>query len=263
MYKKRVANYWGETIIPAIALLFAWGVSSYAESDEQIHVVIIGDSTVSTYAAGSPKRGWGQMIPQFFDDKVTFDNRAIPGRSTKTFMEKGDWQAALETLKSGDYVLIQFGHNDSHDPSRPEATDARGDYQRNLKQYIDDTREKGAIPVLITPMHRRSFDDKGQLLSYQINGKGEKSGGLAPYAEVMKKVAVKKEVTCIDLFFLSGECMQDIGDEGCKALLAPGDRTHWNEKGAQVMAALVVRGLNDSDEPLKEHIKTDMLTHMK
>ncbi len=244
---------------PAVGMLFEKARAAADVDDAgRLHVVIIGDSTVSTYKEDNPKRGWGQMISGFFDKGVTFDNRALSGRSTKTFIEQGWWDKVLETLQPGDYVLIQFGHNDSHTPGRPEATDAFGDYQTYLQRYVDDTRSRGAIPILVTPMHRRSFDANGALLSCRINDDGGRDGDLAPYAIAMMQVSSSNRVACVDLFALSGEYMQRIGDDACKGLLAPDDRTHWNEQGAMCMAALVVQGITDSDSALKQYIRQDV-----
>ncbi len=217
-------------------------------------VVIIGDSTVSTYSADREIRGWGQMIPRFFDSRVAFDNRAISGRSAKTFITEGDWAASLDMLGPNDYVLIQFGHNDSHHPARPESTDAFGDYRTFLQQYIDDSRARGAIPVLITPMHRKSFDGGGKLLPYIVDKTGH-TNNLLPYATAMREVARSNNVICVDLFELSGGLLQNIGAKATAEFLAPKDATHWNERGALAMASLVARGLADRDEALRKRYR--------
>lgn len=221
---------------------------------EKVNVMIAGDSTVSTWASDRAERGWGQMIPDYFDERVRVDNRAVPGRSTKTFISEGDWEKLLESLASGDYVLIQFGHNDSHDPSSPEATDPFGDYQEFLMKYIDDARSKGAIPILVTPMYRRSFDRDGKLRPYLMNEQGNPIYNLQPYAKAMKQVAEVKEVALIDLFSMSGDLLQALGDEGSAEFLVPNDRAHWNQKGAVAMASLVSWGIAEGDSSLKAYL---------
>lgn len=217
-------------------------------------MAIIGDSTVSTYRENEANRGWGQMIPYFFEGHVRFENHAKPGRSTKTFIGEGLWAKVLESLGEEDFVLIQFGHNDSHEPGNPESTDASGDYRKFIEQYIEETRAKGATPILVTPMHRRSFDGKGNLLPFLVGDDGTPRYDLEPYAEAMRDVAKSKGVTLIDLFAMSGEFMQGIGNDALVDLLAPNDTTHWNKSGAIHMAALVCRGLAESDSPLKQHL---------
>jgi lysophospholipase L1-like esterase len=220
----------------------------------EVGVVLVGDSTVSTWGVDRPERGWGQMIPDYFDANARFANRAAPGRSAKSFISEGRWAKILETVGPDDYVLIQFGHNDSHDPSSPEATDPFGNYQTYLEQYIADTRAKGAIPILVTPMYRRSFDDDGNLLPYLIDDDGGHFYNLQPYAEAMRQVARSTDVTLIDLFSMSGDLLRELGAEASARLFAPNDRAHWNHKGATCMAFLVSRGISKSGEALKQHL---------
>lgn len=224
-------------------------------------VFLVGDSTVASWPATDPKRGWGQEIDHYFGKQVRFVNHALPGRSTKTFITEGRWTAVLAVLAAGDHVLIQFGHNDSHAPANVESTHANGDYKTYLQQYIGDTRAKGAIPVLVTPMYRRSFVNGTLVSYYPIPGEND----LAPYAVAMKEVAAANDVPCIDLYTTSGSYMQMLGDEACKALLAPNDPTHWNELGAFAMASLVSEGLSKLspaspvDSKLTQYLRRDVL----
>lgn len=226
---------------------------------EKVNVMIAGDSTSSTWTSERPERGWGQMISDYFDARVGFDNRAVPGRSTRTFISEGDWGKLLRSLETGDYVLIQFGHNDSHEPSSPEATDSSGDYQDFLVKYIDDARSKGAVPILVTPMYRRSFDQDGNLRPYLSNDKGNPISDLQPYAKAMKQVAEAKGVELIDLFAMSGDLLQELGVEGSAALFVPNEPAHWNRKGAIAMASLVSRGIAEGDSSLKSYLLPGVL----
>jgi lysophospholipase L1-like esterase len=202
-----------------------------------LKIVITGDSTVSEYPASKPERGWGHYIAPYFQDSVQVVNLASPGRSTKTFVTSGLWKKTL--AEKPDIILIQFGHNDSHSPANPEATNADTDYQANLRGFIDDARAMGATPILITPMQRRTATD-----------------GLAPYAQAMKKVAVEKNVPLIDLHASSGKLYAELGDEGSMQLAnLPTDRTHFNEKGARAMAELVMKELPNLDARLKEDLR--------
>ena len=151
----------------------AWG----ADAPVPVRVVIVGDSTVCNYPVDRPDRGWGQFIEErFATGIVQVINLAAGGRSTKTFIGEGRWAKAL--AEKPDVVLIQFGHNDSHAPDRPEATDAATTYADFLRRYVDETRATSATPVLVTPMVRRIFGPGGKLTDI-----------LQPYADAMKTVA--------------------------------------------------------------------------
>jgi lysophospholipase L1-like esterase len=231
-----------KTLTGIFAALFI--ISASAKGDQKTCVIVIGDSTVATYKPESDKRGWGQLIGDFFDDKIKVKNYAVGGRSTKTFIKEGRWEKALAECGKGDFVLIQFGHNDSHAKTRPESTDANTNYKEYLRTYIDETREKGATPILITPMHRRVFHKNGEI-----------SQALKPYADAMKEVAKEKNVDCVDLYSLSEELMTRLGEEESAPLFCSAkDRSHFSEKGAKKMAELIVRGLENKQTSLKEHI---------
>jgi pectate lyase len=194
-------------------------------------MVIIGDSTVCNWPDQEVRRGWGQYIQGYFSKQLEVVNLARSGRSTKTFIQEGLWAKAMEEKPA--YVLIQFGHNDSHDPGRPESTDADTDFAGYLRHYIDEARSAGAIPVLITPMHRRTFNTQGKL-----------TDNLLPYAAAMKRVADEKKVGLVDLYAASGVLFEQLGPVGAAKLAnAADDRTHFNEAGAKAMAALVMERL--------------------
>ncbi|HEU5069022.1 MAG TPA: rhamnogalacturonan acetylesterase [Verrucomicrobiae bacterium] len=196
-----------------------------------LRLVIVGDSTVANYAASKPARGWGMFIQERFKSSVVVSNLAANGRSTKTFIAEGRWARAL-ALKP-DYVLIQFGHNDSHAKGRREATDAATDYRDYLRQYVDETRAAGGVPILVTPMLRRTYTEDGKLVDL-----------LAPYAEAMKAVAAEKHAPLIDLHAASRALYERLGPtETAKLASEPTDKTHFNEHGARAMADLVLQEL--------------------
>ena len=158
-------------------------------------------------------------------------NLAASGRSAKTFIAEGRWKRALD--EKPDFVLIQFGHNDSHAKEKPEATDAASDYRDFLRRYVDESRAAHATPIFVTPMYRRKFDAEGKLTDI-----------LQPYAEAMKTVAAEKKVPVIDLHAASGALFRKLGKEHCPELAnSPTDFTHFNEKGARAMADLVMKEL--------------------
>jgi lysophospholipase L1-like esterase len=218
--------------------------SRAAESTNQpLRMVIVGDSTVCNYPSNDPARGWGMFIQNYFDNDLKVINLARSGRSTKTFIKEGLWANALK--EKPDYVLIQFGHNDSHDPSRPESTDANTTYKDYLRQYIDDCRAVGAEPVLVTPMCRRTFATDGKL-----------EDALLPYTNAMKDVAAEKNVPLVDLHTESARLFEQLGPAGSGKLAdKTGDYTHFNEKGAKEMAALVMQELPQVEPSLKPYLK--------
>lgn len=210
--------------------------------NKPLRVVLIGDSTVADYAASKPARGWGMYVQERFDSRVTVTNLAANGRSTKTFIQEGRWAGALALRP--DYVLIQFGHNDSHAKGRPESTDAAGDYQDYLRQYIREARAIGAVPILVTPMLRRNYTADGKL-----------DDALQPYADAMKSVAAGEHAALIDLHSLSRGCYETLGAVDIQSLASePNDRTHFNERGARGMAGLVVAELAKVAPELATHL---------
>jgi lysophospholipase L1-like esterase len=179
------------------------------------------------------------MLHEFFTPETKVDNFAEIGRSTKTFFTTPHWKQTLDDKP--DFIFIQFGHNDSHTPEaqHPEATDADGDYMDNLRKYVTDARGIGAIPVFVTPMHRRTFQPDGTMTQE-----------LLPYVEAMKKVGVEMKVPVIDLYSKSGDLFVKLGD-AASADFTPKDRTHFSPKGARVMAFFVAQGAATVDDRLK------------
>jgi len=240
--RKRISS----RILYIVYFAFALAIIQFSCTEKhlkKLRIVVIGDSTVQTYKPERNITGWGQVIDSFFTKDVEIINLARSGRSTKTFIKEDKWENALK--KKGDYIFIQFGHNDSHAKENPESTDAKTDYKDYLRQYVDESRENGAIPVLITPMHRRRFDEEGKVTQE-----------LLPYADAMKAVAKEKKVLCIDLHKLSGEVFQRLGDEGSSDISCrPGDRTHFSRKGAILMAKLINGELFNIAPNLKKYIK--------
>ncbi len=224
-------------------LLFAMLARVGSADAAKLTIVIIGDSTVCDYPPEHACRGWGQFIAENFKDTVRVANHARSGRSTKSFIAEGRWARVLE--EKPDFVLIQFGHNDSHAKERPEATDAATDYRDYLRRYVDESRAAKATPIFITPMYRRTFDKDGKLTDI-----------LQPYADAMKAVADEKKVPVIDLHTTSGALFRELGKDHAPALASsPIDFTHFNEKGARAMADLVMKELPASDARLAAELR--------
>lgn len=214
-------------------------------------IALIGDSTVCDYPVGMRTRGWGQLLPEFLDPRVIVRNEARGGLSTKTF-PRDRWLALL--AEHPKYILIQFGHNDSHAKGLPESTDANTTYADNLRGFVREAREAGAIPVLVTPVRRRMFKD------------GRPTEELLPYADAMRGVAGELQVPLVDLYRLSGDVYERLGEDGSTAFTlnetdhadrpGRGDRTHFTEYGARRMASLVAEGLARVEPDLARWITT-------
>jgi lysophospholipase L1-like esterase len=228
--------------LPIIAL-----TRTEASAATPVHIYVAGDSTASTYTtSASPRTGWGQALPVFFNSNAVVVNVAKSGASSKSFIDLGRLDHILALIKSGDYLLISFGHNDekSDDPTRytvPATT-----YKSYLSQYIDTARAKGAKPVLITPVERRRFDSAGVATA---------SHGLYPAA--MIELAAAKSVPLIDLSASSMRLWNAQGVEGTKnyfMILPAGkyanypdgitDNTHFQAYGAIKVAKLIALSLN-------------------
>ena len=216
-------------------------LSAFRVLPAPITVYLIGDSTLSVKEVKAyPETGWGMPFALFFDETVKVDNRAQNGRSTRTFVAENRWQPVADALRTGDYVFIQFGHNDEVPTKRSYTTEA--DYKNFLLRFITETRAKKALPVLITPVARRKFDAAGKV---------EETHAL--YAEIVRATAREQQVPLIDLDRESQALLQQFGVENSRLLfnqLAPGehpnypdgkeDNTHFNELGARKMAEIVL-----------------------
>ncbi|WP_421940189.1 rhamnogalacturonan acetylesterase [Pedobacter sp.] len=227
-------------------LLLAAGylAAGFINKDPQVHIYMAGDSTMSDKAKSArPEMGWGTRMNDFFDSTVVIVNKAQNGRSTKTFIQDGLWRYISENATRGDYVLIQFGHNDEV-PSKSSYT-SEDEFRENLEMMVFSVRKKEAIPVLITPVARRKFDSLGKTVDTHVQ-----------YAAVMRLVANKHKVTLIDLGKESQLLLEKFGVEDSRYLfnhLLPGqnpnypegkiDDTHLNELGARKMAQIVLKDL--------------------
>jgi len=220
-------------------------------------VYIAGDSTVQTYDPyWEPEAGWGQMLPRFFNSNLSFANHAIGGRSSKSFIVEGRLDEILLKIKPGDYFLIQFGHNDAT-ISVPERYASPADYKNYLKAYINGSRQRGAEPILVTPMGRRDFNaDTGKF-----------NVSFPEYVAAMKEVAGELGVQLVDLSALSIAYYDSIGPEGSLSVflhVEPGiygafpngsaDNTHFQEYGAIQLARLLAGGIQELSSPLSGYV---------
>ncbi|MGF7024708.1 MULTISPECIES: rhamnogalacturonan acetylesterase [Sphingobacterium] len=223
------------------------------QQEQTLTIYIIGDSTAANKDKRTfPETGWGMAFAKLFDQQVKVDNRALNGRSTKSFKQDigkdgsivNHWEPIFENLRRGDYVFIQFGHNDEK-VDKPNVGTSLEEFEQNLIFYIKQTREKGGIPILLTPIARRKFEN-GLL----IKTHGE-------YPAIIRKVAADTQTAYIDMEDKTTKLVQSYGDEGSKKLflhVESGDRnypqgkkddTHLNTFGASEVAKLVAEGIRE------------------
>lgn len=227
--------------------------------EKKITIFTIGDSTCANKPLENQnlERGWGQALSSFFDERyVVVDNHAQNGRSSLSFLNEGRWKPILEKMQKGDYVFIQFGHNDEK-PDSARHTDPSTTYKEILKKYMTETREKGGIPVLLTSIVRRKFNEQGQL---------EETHG--DYPKAVRELAAELKVVLIDHNQSSKALVQSMGPDSSKSLFmwvekgtnpaAPAgkqDDTHLRAAGARAMAKLVVNELSEKIPALKPFVR--------
>jgi len=200
----------------------------------------------------NPEHGWGQLLPKFFKDTAVIVNHAANGRSTRSFITEGRWQTLLDALRPGDWVIIQFGHNDEK-----IFPTARGEFQDNLRRFVADVRAKQANPLLATPCARRSFDEAGKLV--ETHG---------DYPDAVRAVAAETKVPLLEMNRLTMELEQQQGAEGSKRLhlwIGKGayqrqpdgyqDNTHYSAYGAERVAALAVQEIIRLQLPLADWLR--------
>ena len=206
-----------------------------------IKVFTIGDSTMANKSSAT-ERGWGMLFPQFVDASlVTVSNHAADGRSTKSFIDEGRWTTVVNQLSEGDYVLIQFGHNDEKTDASLH-TDPQTTYKQNLTKFVGETRAKGANPVLLTPIVRRMFGSDGNLTHEHEE-----------YAEAVRQLAAELDVPLIDMTLLSSQYENIAGIVGSRSLheYFPGseiDNTHLCQLGAYITARCVAEQIAENND---------------
>lgn len=225
-------------------------------TNKKMTIFIAGDSTAEIKTKSErPESGWGEFLSDFFNGSVHIENHAMGGRSTKSFLDQKRFEPILNEMKPGDYLLIQFGHNDQKMDDPERYTDPQSTYQDNLKWFIKETRHKNATPILLSSISRRVFKD-GQI----------DTTSLGEYPAAMRKVAQEEEVTFIDMHQLSIQLLNQLGEEDSKELFLhlkenefenypEGliDNTHFSEIGAKTFAKMVA-------QELAKHIKKSIKT---
>jgi len=226
-------------------LIFLAGLFSLAwmlPAEKHIKIFLAGDSTIAIKEPKTyPETGWGMPFVNFWDSTVTVVNRAKNGRSTKSFMQEGLWKTITDEAAEGDYIFIQFGHNDEVVTKKTYTTES--EFKSNLGKYVDDSRRLKAIPILLTPVARRKFDSSGNVV-----------GTHDVYSQIVRDVAKEKNVPLIDLDKKGQQLYQQMGVEGSKHLFnyveagehpnyptGKNDDTHFSELGARKIAQVVLQ----------------------
>ncbi len=222
-------------------------------------LLLTGDSTV-TDQEYEPWAAWGQMITRFFNSQIVVANYAQSGETLKSFREEGRLDKVLKELHQGDYVMIQFGTNDKV-PGKYHVEPFSG-YKEQLKYYIDTIRSKGGKPILVTPIHSRSFTEEGEV----VNERGE-------YPLAMRETAKEEQVPLIDLHLMSEKLFKTLGPEGAKNAFVVypantfsgqenplSDAVHQNSYGAYELAKCIIQWIKDHDMELSSYVLDDFST---
>ncbi len=241
-------------------LILLISVAFFACTSQEDKIVIygIGDSTMANKKEKVfPETGWGQVLPEFFDSMIVIDNHSVNGRSSRSFIGEGRWETVYNKLESGDFVLIQFGHNDQKYKSPDRFTNPYTGYRENLRRYVNETRSKGATPILLTSIVRRNFNEYGTLIDTHT-----------AYPEVVRTVAKEMDVTLIDLQIFTENLVIEMGEEESRSLFmnfdegeyenypeGRADNTHLRPKGAKIIVSEVVERLSDVYPFIAEHKK--------
>lgn len=251
---------------------------------DSVTVFMIGDSTMANKPLDkeNQERGWGQMLPIYFEGPIKVDNHAVNGRSSKSFIDEGRWEKVREQIRPGDYVIIQFGHNDEKAKSPDRYTVPGSTFDANLKKFVSETREKGGTPILMNSIVRRNFPANGIAAAQTDDRQKTWKKGLENYpAEgdtlvdthgdyriAPRNVAEEMGVVFVDMNALTHELVQGLGKDASKSLymwmpvgvyeFAPNgriDNTHLNVFGGIVVSRLAVNALAEKVPALRPYIR--------
>ena len=232
------------------------GLMAFVDQPKKITIWMIGDSTMAIKETKAyPETGWGMPFVYFWDSSVSIENRAKNGRSTRSFIEEKLWLPVNENMKEGDFLFIQFGHNDES-KEKVERYTSPEDFKKNLEIYVQSARDKKVTPVLITPVSRRNFDNVGNIKQTHLL-----------YSDVVRQLAKEQHIILIDLDEKSRTLYQQFGDEHSKLLFmhldslehpnypaGRKDNTHFNELGARKIAELVLEEIKKQIPDLANRI---------
>lgn len=193
--------------------------SQIDDNKKEITIFMIGNSTMADkpYKDGNPEKSWGQIFPLYFKEGIKIENHAVNGRSTKSFIDEGRWDSVVNKIKPGDYIIIEFGHNDAKKEDTKRFADANTNYRWNLEKFINETLQKGGFPILATPIVRRRFDEQGKF--YDVHG---------DYPKVVREICEKMNVILLDLHEKSEEYIIKLGKEHSKKFYLHIDVDEYN-----------------------------------
>jgi lysophospholipase L1-like esterase len=215
-----------------------------ARVEDAITVFLAGDSTVTDQMT-EPWNSWGQMLPRFFTAAVAVANHAESGETLKAFVAERRLEKVLSQIKAGDYLFVQFGHNDMKQNWPATYAEAFTTYEAYLKVFIAEARLRKAIPVLVTPVNRRTFDAQGKI-----------TNSLGDYPEAVRQVAREEHVALIDLNAMSRRLYEALGPDLAKKAFV--DATHHNNYGSYEVARCVVEGIRAAKLDLAREIAPDV-----
>ncbi|MDE7407786.1 MAG: pectin esterase, partial [Muribaculaceae bacterium] len=274
-----------------LALMLLIFVSFTHDKDRTPVIYMIGDSTMANKPTegDNPERGWGQMLSGYLSDGIRVDNHAVNGRSSKSFIDEGRWDAVLEKLRPGDYVFIQFGHNDEK-PKADRHTDPGTTFDENLRKFVNESRARGAKPVLFNSIVRRNFGkttgadqlaaavsqddafynnpDAARAVGTDEQGGAELVDTHGAYLESPRNVASELHVPFVDMNRITKELVEKMGPEESKRLFVwvkPNtiaaipkgreDNTHLNVYGARLIAGLTIDAIAREVPPLAKYVR--------
>lgn len=250
-------------------------------SNKVTTIFVIGDSTAAEKdnPRTNPERGWGMVLQGCFDDRIIVDNHAVNGRSSKSFIDEGRWKTVLDKIKPGDYVFIQFGHNDEK-PDHKRHTDPETTFADNLRRFVRETREKGGIPVLFNSVVRRCWfvekdtnDDDEKLRNTTFDAEEMVNSDTlvdthGAYTVVPRKVAKEMNVAFVDATQLTHDIETEMGVVESRKLhmwFRPGeiasipkgrkDNTHYNVYGAHIVANALADAIVQQVPALSKHVR--------
>lgn len=228
--------------------------------DTAITVFLCGNSTVVDQD-NEPWASWGQMIPRFFDEEVCFANYAESGETAASFIAAGRLKKLLTQIKKGDYVIVEFGHNDQK--LKGVGDGAFYSFMTNMKVFVDEIRRRGATPILVTPTQRRSFDKEGKIADTHLD-----------YPEATRFLCQREGVHLIDLHAMTRTLYEAMGPEASKGAFVhypagsyPGqdkplaDNTHFNPYGAYQISKCVIEGMKGLNLELLHHLRPDYIPY--
>lgn len=235
-------------------------LSSFAGIKRTVTIYSIGDSTMANKPLDkeNQERGWCMVLGEFLNGNIRVENHAVNGRSTKSFIDEGRWDTVLNRLHKGDYVIIQFGHNDEK-PKAAVHTDPQTTFRANLIRFINEARSKGAKPILMNSIVRRKFDSSNPTQLIDTHGE---------YVKVPAEVAREMKVPFVDANALTHALVTEYGPERSKELFmwipagkyefAPEgkqDDTHLNIHGSHVVAKLLLDEMTQKVPKLKKYVQ--------